>query len=357
MTLQEIDYALARWQFRSNMNLRRKLYRKLASLIGNGIRLRDAIYDLHMRQKESKGAKDPIAIGLGEWEFALRSSKSVSEATKGWIPEDERMLLSAGESNIRKALMSCIEIMEAKMTMNKMLLGLFKPALAFSIVILIALVFGYVMIPTFMELAPRGAQFTGLAGAVATASMFVKDWLLSILVVLIILIILMIWSLHRWTGSLRAKVDGIGPWGMYRTLQGVAWLISLSSLINNGEKLFDAIQKIGADGSPWLKERTLVILSNLKQTKELDEALKDSPYTFPQKEILDDIGIFAKSSGFDEALQIVAKEWLSEAQESLAAKLAVITAIANIAVILSTIFFGSGMFEMIMQMQNLMKQI
>lgn len=356
MTLQELDTALAQWQFRTNMKLRRKLYRKLASLISNGVRLRDAIAEMHVRQKESKGKKDPFAVGLGAWDLALRSSQSVPQATKGWIPEDERMLLGAGESNIHKALLSCIEIMDAKMSMNKMMMGLFKPFLGFLIVILIALVFSYVMIPTFLDIAPRGAQFTGLAGAVEGTSIFIRDWLVSIVIGLVGLFALIIWGLPRWTGTLRAKVDGIGPWAIYRTLQGVAWLIGLSALISNGEKLFDSIKKMSADASPWLKERTNVILTNLKETKEFGDALKDSPYVFPQKEILDDIGIFAKASGFDEALQVVAREWLTEAQESLSVKLAALNALSVIAIVLSTIFFGAGMFEMIVQMQAMMKQ-
>lgn len=350
------EFKLAQWQIRNDIKLRRKLYRKLASLTGNGVKLIDAINDLYERNHKAS-PRHPLTIALADWSLKIRSSQPFNEAVEGWVPGEERMLFVAGAEDSNKALVSCVRIMGPRIEMRKAIVkGLSYPIILITIAILMAAGFAYFLIPVFIDTAPKGFEFSGLPGAVKAVTEFIRNWSLLILSGGIVSISLIVYSLANWTGSLRAKFDNVSPWSIYRMQQGVAWLIALSALISTGQKTIDAIQMLSKDASPWMKERCKAILFHMNKANSFGDSLMSIPFNFPDQEIRDDIVVYSEASGFDEALEIVADEWSKDALESVESKLSILKIAATFFIAIMLGFFAAGMLTMEMQIMDAVKR-
>lgn len=327
----------------------------MASQINNGKRLDIVIDDMHKRYSR-KNPKNQFAVGLRNWSLSLRSAKTFSEAIKGWVPDDEQMFIRAGEGDLAKALTTITELLESKSEMSRILLvGFLMPAVFLVIAIALMLFYSYSLIPAFLDTAPEGAVFTGMAGAVQTTTYFVKDWLLLILGVVVTTIVLIYYSLPRWTGKLRIVCDRFFPWKVYRIQQGISWLLSLSALTNQGYKTYDAMNLLQEGANPWLKQRLNAVIQNQKNKMDFGESLINTPYDFPDQEILDDIAIYSQDGDFDTALEIVAKDWTKESQQALAAMFKVFGFISLIVMLSTLAFLASGMMAIPAQITDLMK--
>ena len=77
---------------------RQKLYRRISALLQNGIPLQTAIARLQVvsAQMGRKGATEKIV--LENWEIRMRGDPSFGSAIQGWAPEEERLLIVAGET-------------------------------------------------------------------------------------------------------------------------------------------------------------------------------------------------------------------------------------------------------------------
>ena len=92
-----MDLWYARIVFRMNTEKRMATARKLASLLRNDFTLMDALG--RMEAIESHGGKkpnEPFAIVMREWQKNLERGMSFSDATRGWVPPDETLLVTSG---------------------------------------------------------------------------------------------------------------------------------------------------------------------------------------------------------------------------------------------------------------------
>ena len=93
----KLDLWYARLMFRLNTEKRMATARKLASLLRNDFTLMDALN--RMEAIESHGGKkpnEPFAIVMREWQKNLERGMSFSDATRGWVPPEETLLVTSG---------------------------------------------------------------------------------------------------------------------------------------------------------------------------------------------------------------------------------------------------------------------
>lgn len=137
--MNELEIKFTRLMFRSDGAQRRRLYLKLAKLLGNGVQIIDALETMRSRRVILKSAKDPLALALNEWLRKMRNGSRLSQAVEGWVGADEAMLISAGEQsgNIEDALKSTAEVMEAKKKIKSAVVGGVSLCLAESALALI----------------------------------------------------------------------------------------------------------------------------------------------------------------------------------------------------------------------------
>lgn len=355
--MSDLNQAWAVFQFKSDSQKRIRLWRKIGSMIDNGVPILAAIEELQKRAK-TKGVKHPDVIMFENWIGYLKRGERFSTAIEDWIPKGESMIIAAGEQSgdLIGAFNSAITLTVASKDIRGAVIGgVTYPLVLFGLAIGLMWLFGTQVIPQFSKLAGGDdSKWTGLAQAAVKLSHFTQNYLIWVLIFVTTILALLIYSLPRWDGSLRIKADRFPPYSIYRLTSGASWLISLSALIKSGVKLEVALQKLSHNSGRWMRNRIAASLAGMRAGLQLGEALAQSGYNFPDEEIIDDLQVYAKLAGFDEALSILGKEWIEEGVTRIKKQMGVLKSIAILFVAVVIAVEAGGMFAMQSQLQTIM---
>jgi len=346
-----------RFLFKIDSRARSRLWKKLSTLIGHGVPILDAVGSIHSRRMASGNANHPMTIALGNWKDKLKNGLRISQAIEGWVYNEEQMLIAAGEQsgNLEKALISASEIMQAKKKIRKaVFVGMFYPTFLFLVAIGVLIMFSYKIIPSFTGLV-ADEKWSGVGRAMIDISNFTRDWIWLFGVIAITIIVAFFVSLPRWAGGLRVQLDKYPPYNIYRMLQGSTWMISFAALVSAGVRVENALVQLSEGASPWLYVRVQACLKGTRSGLTAGDALAKSGYGFPDREIIDDLGVYSKLDGFDEALEIIGKEWITESVESIDSMMKVIFAISLIIAGGLIAFMVSGLIGMELQLAEILK--
>lgn len=312
---------------------RLKLYRKIASLMRNRFSLMSALDMLHDSASDGgKSPGEPMAIAIACWGRALNNGLTFSDALKGWAPDRERLMLSVGDvSDLESALLNLIRVTEGSTKMVRPIIGAIAyPSFLFMMAILIIYGIGVYMVPPMLDAAP-GTNWTGLARDLVDVSDWIKDYWIVAFSSLPVIMITIYLTIGIWTGKIRAIVDNMPPYSLYKVFVGISWLLALSALVKGGTPVSTAMRALRRDASRYLQERidkTLVFINN---GDNLGMALKKTGLNFPDKEVIADLKIYSELDNFEEALEALANEWLEESVYLIEQK----AALLNMAAILS----------------------
>lgn len=352
--LKELEVVYAKLMFKFADSDRRRLWLKLSKLTGNGVQIINAIESLRDRRIVAAGKSDPQAIALTAWAQAVNNGSRLSEAIRGWVSLEEQMLISAGEQSgtFQQALESTTRVMEAKANISGavysgLMYPFFLTLMAFGVLYL----FGYRIVPAFMAVAPN-APWHGVAKGMIYVSLFAQHWLLLFGLVLIGVVVAFFASLSRFDGSLRVWLDRYAPYSIYRVMQGSTWLIAVSALVAAGVRIESALEQIAANGSPWLQRRLNACLADMRAGHNMGDALRHTGYGFPDSEIIEDLGIYAALSGFDEALAMLGREWMTESVAQISRRMRVVFGACIIVLGGLVAFMAGGMMQMQLQMSQ-----
>lgn len=312
---------------------------------------------LHMRRVSMKGKSDPVAIALDAWIDQVRNGRRISEAIRGWVGSDEQMLLAAGEQSgsIDVALQSVSEIMIAKKNIRAAVIkGLSYPLALLAIAFTVLIMFSFKVIPEFAKIVPDD-RWTGIARIMIDFSNFSRDWYAVMIGVIIALMVVFALSLPRWTGGLRIWLDRFPPYSIYRIVYGSTWMISFSALVNAGVRLERALEQLGEGATPWLKVRNKACLRGMRGGLNVGDALAKSGYGFPDIEIIDDLAVYSRVSGFDQALSTIGREWITESVERIQGMMNVVFGVTILLVGGFIAFMVSGLIGMELQISTLIQ--
>lgn len=319
--MRDVEIFFAKAQF--NGEVRVKFYRKLSSLLTNGVPAMQALELLYARASnngKSRGA--PLAVVLESIIQVVRSGGSLASGLKVWVPTAEGMLLQAGErsGSLEEAMISACEVMDSGTRMKAAVKGgVTYPAILFMAAMGVLLLFGLKVIPEFARVAdPK--SWTGVAAMMYVMSNAVQVYTIPGFGAIAAVIAVIMSSLPRMTGAMRIKLDAFPPYSIYRISVGSGFMISLSALVKAGVPLEKALQELRATATPYLSERIQATIMGLRSGVNFGEALNRAGHKFPDQEIIDDITIYASLSGFDKAMETVAKEWLEKGVEDVNAK-------------------------------------
>lgn len=353
MNLDEISLAFTRFQFKSDVQSRQRLWKKLSKLLHDGIPIIPALIEI----KNLKKPTSPMAIAIDEWVRGMNNGRKISDVIQPWVSPEESMLLMAGEQSgtLDEALNSVVKVSKAKSEIQSALIGglsypFFLALMTFGIFYL----FGYKIVPAFSK-AARSDAWHGVAKMMIEVAGFVQNWLHWVAVLLGLLTVAFFLSLPRWNSRLRVALDRFAPYSIYRVMQGSSWLIALSALVQAGVRIESAIEQLENSSSAWGRLRMNAALKGLRSGRNLGDALNMSGYEFPDREIISDIRIYATKSGFDEALRLIGNEWITESVERIKMLMKVIFGISMLTVGLSIGFVVSGLLAMEMQLTELLQ--
>ena len=305
----------ARLMFRLNTEKRVALLRKLASLLRNDFTLMNALGRLEMI--ESNGGKkpnEPFAIVMRVWQQNLERGMSFSDTTRGWLPDEETLLVTSGNiSNLVVALENTTRVIESARRIRSAVRSavaypLFLLILTFGIIVMV----GLYLVPPLVEVAGSDVIWRGAArGLIGMSDFTIKYWYMFVVGFLILVFVVGL-SLNNWSGRLRAKFDKLPPWNIYKIHISVGWLMSLSSMISAGITMPDAIRMLADNASRYLRSILEEVLHYIANGDNLGVALARAGRDFPNKEIIGDLMIYADMTDFDKNITSIANDYLDD---------------------------------------------
>ena len=313
--MKKLELLYAKMMFRLNTEKRMAICRKLASLLRNDFTLIDALERLEMvESKNGKKPNEPFAIVMREWQKNLERGMTFSEATRGWVPPNETLLVTSGNlSNLVVALENVGRVVDGMQRIRRAMTTavaypLFLLALTFGIIIMV----GIYLVPPLAEVAGNSVVWRGSACSLVWLSdMSIKYW--YVFLVVFASAVAIVWlTLANWTGRLRATFDKFPPWSTYKIQVSVGWLMSLAAMVSAGVTIPDAMRMLADSANRYLRsilERALRFIAN---GDNLGRALQNTNRGFPDDEIIGDLTIYADMNGFDENLTQVANDYLNE---------------------------------------------
>ena len=313
--MNRLELWYARLIFRLNTEKRMAMLRKLASLLRNDFTLMDALNRLEMI--ESNGGKkpnEPFAIVMRIWQQNLERGMSFSETTRGWLPDEETLLVTSGNiSNLVVALENTMRVVESagrirRAMRNAVAYPLFLLALTFGIVVMV----GLYLVPPLVEVAGSEVIWRGSArGLIAMSEFMVANWYWFVIVFGLVIFFIGI-SLDHMSGRLRVLLDKMPPWSIYKIHISVGWLMSLSSMVAAGITMPDAMRMLADNSSAYLRNILEDTLHYIANGDNLGVALLKTGNNFPNREIIGDLMIYADMNDFDKNLTAIANDYLDE---------------------------------------------
>lgn len=313
--MNRLELLYAKMMFRTNTEKRMAICRKLASLLRNDFTLIDALERLEMiESKNGTKPNEPFAIVMRQWQKNLERGMSFSEATKGWVPPEETLLVTSGNlSNLVVALENVGRVVDGTQRIKRAMTTavaypIFLLALTFGIIIMV----GLYLVPPLAEIAGNDMIWRGSARSLIWLSdISINYW--HIILMLFASGVAIIWlSMPNWSGRARILFDKLPPWSVYKIQVSVGWLMSLAAMVSAGVTIPDAIRMLADNANRYLRKTLDITLRYIANGDNLGTALTRAKRNFPDDEIIGDLTIYADMNDFDENLTQVANDYLNE---------------------------------------------
>lgn len=313
--MNKLELLYAKWVFRTSTEKRMALCRKLASLLKNDFTLIDALERLEViESKNGTKPREPFAIVMRQWQHNLERGMTFSEATRGWVPPEETLLVSSGNlSDLAVALENVGRVVEGTNRIRRAMTSaiaypLFLLALTFGIIIMV----GIYLVPPLAEVAGNSIVWRGMARSLVVLSDFsIRYWYLFLVVFAGLIAIIWV-SLANWSGRIRVLFDKMPPWNVYKIQVSVGWLMSLAAIIKAGGTIPDALRLLADNANRYLRSILDITLRYIANGDNLGIALANTGRKFPDDEIIGDLIIYADMNGFEENLNQIANDYLEE---------------------------------------------
>ncbi len=317
-----VDF-LAKQTFRHSSDSRISFYEVLADYMSAGIDIQGSIEAfLEQAEKEGKGENNLEVVRLNAWVSSLSEGDSFEESLYGWIPERERMLLSAYEKSgsLASGLLKAVQMIERSGEMKSIWVG----ALAYpGFLILLAggvvHLYGTDVLPKFTAILPPEKWPSGPANLQALADMIVNNWPIM-LASMPVFFAAFVFLLPRWTGPLRNVLDRFIPFSFYKQDEGAAFMVSLTAMLEAGTPVMKAVEQLNKNASPWLNERLEPVLQKMKAGKNIAAALQEAGHDFPDKKLLSLMALHADKKTFTESLPKQVDRWIARTIVSMRKK-------------------------------------
>ena len=313
MTSVEIFYAKMVCRFSANKRI--AIWRKLVSLLKNDFTLVNALNRLQMTESHG-GARpnEPFAICLREWEMNLERGLSFSEATRGWIPTEETLLLtSSNMSSLIVALENVGRIVVANKRIGRAVFGAIAyPLLLLVLVLGIIIMVGIYLVPPLAEVAGDGMVWTGGAASLIWLSEWAGKYWKFIAFVFCLIVVFSWLSLPTWSGRLRTFFDKLPPWNIYKIRVSVGWMMSMAAMVSAGVSIPDAMRVIADNANKYLRNILDKTLQHIANGDNLGNALQNTGMDFPSQELIGDLAVYSDMNDFDENLNHISNEYLEE---------------------------------------------
>lgn len=318
--MNQIEILYAKMVCRFSKDKRISIWRKLVSLLKNDFTLVNALNRIQMIESHG-GTKpnEPFAICMREWEKNLERGMSFSEATRGWVPAEETLLLTSGNmSSLIVALENVGRIIAANKRIGRAVFGAIAyPLLLLVLVFGIIIMVGLYLVPPLAEVAGSDIVWHGGAASLIWLSNIAGKYWQEFSIVFVAIGILTWWSLPRWSGQIRAAFDNLPPWNIYKIRLSVSWMMSLSAMVSAGVAIPDAMRMLADNSNQYLRHILDEALHYIANGDNLGDALQNTGKNFPNSELIGDMTIYADMNDFDTNLTTISNDYLENSVKKI----------------------------------------
>ncbi len=344
-----LDRMYAKFMFKFDDEKRLNACRKLSSLLKNNFTLMDALDRLwQIESHDGKKPNEPFAIVYREWQSNLEKGQTFAEASKGWVPKSETLMLTVGDiSKLQIALMNVLKVSEgSKKIKSSLISALAYPAFLFLMTFIVIILVGLYLVPPLMEAAGKDIVWRGTARTLVSLSYIAADYWPYMMGGFIGLIALIGFSMPLWTKFGRVQFDRFPPWSLYKVFVGVGFLLSLSAMVKAGSSLPQALKLLSENASRYLSVVIDESLHFIANGDNLGKALEKTEREFPSTELVGDLIIYADMDGFDKSLERIADDYLENSVREIEAISNILNAVGILAVSVVIAWVVFGTFDM-----------
>jgi type II secretory pathway component PulF len=182
----------------------------------------------------------------------------VSHLLEGVVPRSDAMLLTAVDRAADKpqALRALADAIDKQQQMLRLMLSYSAlPAITIPICYALISLLGKVIL-VIDEATPayaRDALWEGMNGWARAIAAFAEAWGAQTSIALGLALCAVLWSLPRWRGASRLRVEGWPIYGLYRDFQAGMLFSSMAMMLKTGETLQGSIDDVTQRASPWMR--------------------------------------------------------------------------------------------------------
>jgi len=311
--MSKIDLLYAKLSVRFDTQKRMAISSKIVSLLKNNFTLMDALHRIEMiESKNGKKPDEPFAICMREIQKDMERGMSFSEATRGWVPNDETLLLMSGNiSSLVTSLENVARVVNGSGRIKRaMVSALAYPLFLFALTIGLVVMVGLYLVPPLTQAAGSDIVWRGTAKSLIWASDFSSKYLIHFTVGIIAVIGVIALSLPLWTGKLRTIFDNYPPWNIYKLQVSVSWMMSLSAMVMADVAVPDAMRLLADNSNRYLSYILNEALHHIANGENLGNALAATGMNFPNEEIIGDLVIYSDMNDFAKNVSKIANDYM-----------------------------------------------
>lgn len=347
--MNKLELLYAKLVFKTDTEKRMAISRKIASLLRNNFTLMDALHRIEMIESHNgRKPNEPFAIAMREIQKNLERGMTFAQATEGWVPNEETLLLTSG--NVSSLLISLENVGRVVNGINRIKRAMWSavayPLFLFALTVAIIVMVGVYLVPPLAEAAGSEVIWRGTAASLVYISGVANKYWYGFALVFVGIISFVWLSLPVWTGKLRTFFDRFPPYNTYKLQVSVSWLMSLAAMVSAGVSVPDAMRLLADSSNKYLSSILDEALHNISNGENLGNALALTGKNFPNEEIIGDLIIYADMNDFDKNLDQIARDYMEESVR----KMENISSVLNsVGIILVSIIIGwvvLGTFQM-----------
>lgn len=347
--MSDLNILYAKLVFKSDTEKRMAVSRKIASLLRNNFTLMDALHRIEMIESyDGRKPNEPFAIAMREIQKNLERGMTFSEATRGWVPNEETLLLTSGNvSSLLVSLENVGRVVDGiKRIKRAMWSALAYPMFLFCLTVAIIIMVGLYLVPPLAEAAGSEIVWRGTAASLIYVSNFAKQYWYIFAAGIVGGFSVMWLSLPIWTGWPRTLFDKIPPWSTYKLQLSVSWLMSLAAMVSAGVSVPDAMRLLADESNRYLSDILHETLRYIANGENLGSALAMTGKDFPSNDIIGDLMIYSDMNDFDKNLDQIARDYMEESVHNMEK---ISSTMNSIGIILVSVIIGwvvFGTFQM-----------
>jgi type II secretory pathway component PulF len=343
--MNDFERRFAKLQFRTNERL--ALYQQLAALLRTGVSKTDALQmTWKVASEEGRRPKEATALVLRDILDGMRNGLTFGDAMRRWVPAEDAMILEATESSddfpgyLERY---CKVIRKRREILGIIVGGLIYPITLISAVYGISYYFGTEVVPKIEGLLPT-EKWAGPAKFLLYMKYFAESVAIPAALFVLMIGMIVFALLPRWAGYGRPVADRFPVFSLYRMYTGVSFLISISSLVQGGLSVLNAVERVRPLATPYVRFRLNKVRTGMLNGLNFGAALNASGTGWPDPKMNLSIKVFADTHDLSAQLHRISEDWMERGKERIERSIGLIKTVVLILVFVVILGLVGGMY-------------